>query len=223
MFILDNKWCFLHIPKTSGTNLSSIVPSERVKKYEGNIMWDQFWKTDPNGSKLPPDYISKFIKGRFVIVSHAPLLFWENQKIINNEHKIFTIVRNPYTRFLSWFNEVKRTTKFNMTFDEFIFDEYYEKLLKIVPYNCFSNKINQIDYFLDSSNKIRLDRYYKFESDLVDLQKDFSLNDINRCKYNSFLYYDNYEDIYNEKSIEWIQKTFKRDFEYFNYDINPFW
>jgi hypothetical protein len=60
------------------------------------------------------------------------------------------------------------------------------------------------------------------ETDLENLRQDFNLQDIsanhNRANYNR-----NYANLYTDELIEFVQKTYKRDFEYFEYDINPFW
>ena len=46
---------------------------------------------------------------------------------------------------------------------------------------------------------------------------------INDVKYNSQEYDKDYAKIYNDRTIEFVQTTFKQDFDYFEYDINPFW
>jgi hypothetical protein len=222
MFILDNEWCFIHIPKTSGTNLTLIVPDDRAKKYQHNELWYKFWKNNLNDLRQMPKDQIKEIKDDLNIVKHAPLKFWQEEKIIQN-HKIFTIVRNPYTRFISWHNEATRDIGRQISVENFISDDYCNNLLKKIPYNCLSNKTNQIDYFIDISGNIRIDKFYKLETELENLEKDFNLKDINTYKYNSYQYNKNYKEIYTDRLINWVQKTFERDFEYFKYNTKPFW
>ena len=96
MIIIDNEWSFIHAPKTSGTNFTLCFPNDRIKKYTGNQLWDEFWE------KKSPEFVIN-LKEKINVVKHAPLLFWQKQNIVKH-HKIFTIVRNPYTRLLSFFN-----------------------------------------------------------------------------------------------------------------------
>ena len=221
MFTVDDAWCFIHIPKTSGTNLKNIFPSNRVNYFDGIEYRNLFW--EGYDYLFFKDYIPS-IYG-FYEQKHIPLSFWLKHKVIDlNYHKIFSIVRNPYTRILSWYNEIKRNiTDFNFTFEQFLLDDYCNNLLKKLPYNCFSTTTNQLDFFIDLNGDIRINKFYKMESELQNLEKDFNISDINTHKYNSFSYNKNYKEIYTKDLIEWVQINFRRDFEYFEYDLNPFW
>ena len=42
MIIIDNEWSFIHAPKTSGTNFTLCFPDDRIIKYTGNQLWDEF-------------------------------------------------------------------------------------------------------------------------------------------------------------------------------------
>lgn len=224
MFIADNEWCFIHIPKTSGTNLMHVFPDERCVKYGENEYWNEFW-SDTNLQILLP--FIKSIQG-CNIVKHAPLYFWEEVEVITN-HKIFTIVRNPYTRFLSWYYEMNRIVEFfklpftNVSFEQFVEFKYINLLLNQLPHKVFTNQTNQVDYLIDKTGQIRVNRVYKMETDLEQIEKDFNITDINTHKIN-FLNYDrNYAKVYTPKMIDWVQSHFQKDFEYFDYDKKPFW
>ena len=32
-----------------------------------------------------------------------------------------------------------------------------------------------------------------------------------------------YKNIFTDKIISWVQDNYKRDFDYFNYNLEPFW
>ena len=136
MIIIDNNWCFIHIPKTSGTNFTLCFPNDRIKKYTGNQLWDEFWE------KKSPEFVIN-LKEKINVVKHAPLLFWQKQNIVKH-HKIFTIVRNPYTRLLSFFNEFKRDLNLPyLSLKEFITNSEISQGLESIPYEIFSLKTNQ--------------------------------------------------------------------------------
>ena len=120
MILIDNEWCFIHIPKTSGTNLMHVFPEERCIKYVGNKYWNEFW-SNTNFQTLSP-FINQIKDSD--IVKHAPLNFWEEIGVITH-HKVFTIVRNPYTRFLSWYHEMNRIVNiFDLPFTNISFEEF---------------------------------------------------------------------------------------------------
>lgn len=224
MFIADNKWCFIHIPKTSGTNLTTIFPKERIVKYDDSNCWDNFWAdTDITDLLQFMDPIKSCN-----ISQHAPVYFWENIGILSDQ-KIFTIVRNPYARFFSWYQEMMRIINFfNLPFKHVSFEEFIDPKCQILPlekfpYNSFTNYTNQIDYLMDKGGNPRVDRVYKMESDLNLIEKDFNITGINTFKINSLPYDKNYSKFYTSKMIDWVKDTFKKDFEYFEYDLKPFW
>ena len=201
-----------------------IFPNERCVKYGGNEYWDEFWSSANLQILLP--FINQ-IKG-CNIVKHAPLYFWEDVGVVTDQ-KIFTIVRNPYTRFLSWYHEMNRIVDFfklpftNVSFEKFVESKYINLLLNQLPHKVFTNKTNQVDYLIDKTGKIRVDRIYRMETDLNKIEEDFNITDIHTFKINYLNYNRNYSEVYTPKMIDWVQKNFQKDFDYFDYDINPFW
>tara|TARA_Y100001958_G_C21146811_1_gene484013 strand:- start:99 stop:752 length:654 start_codon:yes stop_codon:yes gene_type:complete len=216
MIIIDNEWSFIHAPKTSGTNFTLCFPDNRIIKYTGNQFWDEFWQ-----QKSPEFAIN--IREKINVVKHAPLSFWQKQNIVTH-HKIFTIVRNPYTRLVSFFNEFKRDMNIpHLTLNEFITNSDICEGLKMIPYNIFSLNMNQLDFFLSIDNHISLDKFYKMEDELEKVEKFFNIKDINLHKHNSSCYDRNYKDIFTDEIISWVQMNYKKDFDYFNYNLDPFW
>ena len=216
MIIIDNEWSFIHAPKTSGTNFTLCFPDDRIIKYTGNQLWDEFWE------KKSPEFVID-IRERINVVKHAPLLFWQKQNVLTH-HKIFTIVRNPYTRLVSFFNEFKRDLNLpHLSLKEFISNSEINQGLEKIPYKIFSLKTNQLDFFLSIDYHICLDKFYKMEDELEKVEKFFNIRDINLHKHNSFSYDRNYKNIFTDEIISWVQENYKRDFNYFNYDLDPFW
>ena len=215
MIIIENEWCFIHIPKTSGTNFSNCFSDDRVVKYNHNELWNEFW-----GDNQLPNY---FDLKNINIVKHAPLSFWQRNNIITH-HKIFTIVRNPYTRLLSFFNEFKRDLNIpSLSLSQFIEHNLIRRALNNIPYNVFSLNTNQLDYFRSIDGNLLLHKFFKMETEITQLQNFFNTSDLNEYKYNSFEYDRDYKNIFTDEIIYWVQKTYKEDFNFFGYNINPFW
>ena len=61
------------------------------------------------------------------------------------------------------------------------------------------------------------------ETEITQLQNFFNTSDLNEYKYNSFEYDRDYKNIFTDEIIYWVQKTYKEDFNFFGYNINPFW
>jgi hypothetical protein len=243
---LTDAWMYIHIPKNSGTNFKRTVYAQ----YEGNYsrgytndvvetVWPELWQqyADKNlidknliGDSIGDEIISKiflnFSENQLQLknqVQHSPLHIWQKCGLYDNE-KVITIARNPYTRFISHYNATLRTlgAYFEFKFPsptEFIAHKKLNFLAKLDPCNYL---INQIDYIKDINGQVKCDRIYKMETDLENLRQDFNLQDIN-ANHNRANYNRNYANLYTDELIEFVQKTYKRDFEYFEYDINPFW
>ena len=93
------------------------------------------------------------------------------KEIIVTHHKIFTIVRNPYTRLLSFFNEFKRDLDIStLSLKEFIENDSIQEGLNNVPYNIYSLKTNQLDNFRSIDGSLILHKFFKMETDITQLQ-----------------------------------------------------
>ena len=112
------------------------------------------------------------------------------------------------------------TVNQNMNFSDFLFNSTIQSVVDRFPH---SYKTQQIDYLKDINGSIKIDRFYKMEMELDQLSMDYNLTDIHTTKYNSGNYSKNYLEIYDDYLIDWVQKNYADDFEYFGYSINPFW
>jgi len=270
MLILNDKWMYIHIPKTSGTNFRTNIINiysesnysnysneppfgnlddnklDELKKIAKKDLNDEFKHflsiitnnyTTFNQKKIQinPQYCEYYNKIHFISkseisvnhshnIKHLPLNVWEKYSIYNNQH-IFSIVRNPYTRFISYYTNIvyglKKYFNFDLSIKQFIQNDY----MNLITDNCkFMNyKINQVDYLKNNSGEIICDKFYKMESDLEQLSHDFDLPNLIKEKINYGFYERNYEKLFDNELIKWVQETYENDFEYFSYDINPFW
>jgi len=245
--LIDHKTIFIHIPKTSGTNFKKIVQqyysgeyfifSKNFRDHNDpivSIFLEKYSKKEhqqiPEEFKSisPEDWNSIFevMKQEILLsqVQHAALWVWQKSGMYNEE-KVVTISRNPYTKFISHY--YASLYFLNQYFDfltpsptEFIKNQKLNFFIKMDPGSYLTR---QIDYLIDETNQIRCDRFYKMEQDLDTLHKDFDLMNINNVKHNTSQYARNYKSLYSDELIQFVQKYYKQDFDYFGYDIDPFW
>jgi hypothetical protein len=247
--ILFSDKIFIHIPKTSGTNFRRNI----IKSYSKNdyLNYDlaanmQFTNLTTNDiSKLEKRGLTEISNGISLIkndssidvnhkllsiqfyfyIKHFTLKIWQEDLIYKNQY-VFTIVRNPYTRLVSSYENALKNLKLVFNFDRidlkgFINNNKMNSFLNEI--NFIDYKTNQVDYLINTSGNIICDKFYKMETDQEQIFKDFNLPELNKSKHAEGSYNKNYSKIFDDELIDWVQKTYKRDFEYFGYDINPFW
>lgn len=235
--LLSDGWMYIHIPRTSGANFKQIV--SQYYKGEYNIFSKSFDDIDaPIVSILWENVYNKYVKTgevsvyRFNLgkrnllfeVQHAPLWAWQKVEMYNDE-KIMTIVRNPYTKFISHYYAslyfLDRFFEFKSPSPtEFVKHENINRILEFAPANYL---VKQVDYIKDINGNIKCDKIYKMETDLKILESDFKLKNIDKFKYNKADYIRDYKNLYTDELIQFVQERYKEDFEYFEYDKEPFW
>jgi len=241
---------FIHIPKTSGTNFRKNVHlSRKPHRYRDYDMCEDYINEimTPEGKELidilfenriNQDHMKKY---DLRLVRHLPIGVWEKYGIYTDE-RVYTIVRNPYTRLVSIYEET--IAKMNMLFnfekpdlEKFIFSE---KINILTDCYIINHKKSQTSYLKNLNGDIICEKYYKMEEDQEIIKKDFLLKDEeeletseissillenieNRFSNNTREYNKDYASIFTDRLIEWTQETFKEDFEYFSYNKEPFW
>jgi hypothetical protein len=246
MILLDDK-IFIHIPKTSGTNFrNNVINTYSSNDYSNYSFGDnQFGNLNSNeidrvkqistetiddiSIKHKEEYIcipkSEISKVYYYHIKHLPLNVWEKYSIYKNQ-SVFTIVRNPYTKFISHYENTIDNLKLFFNFDKptlkkFIYSENINSIVSKIGGEDY--KLNQVDYLTNTSGDIVCDKFYKMETDQENISIDFDLPNLNKLKINQKNYNRDYSNLYDDELINWVQETYKRDFEYFSYDINPFW
>lgn len=250
MIILKNK-IFIHIPKTSGSNFrNNIIKAYPRTDYSnyclednqfGNLNFEKInnikkilienfndIKIENMGKKI---FISKFkfLNDHFLtfgsdIIKHSPVNLWEKYGIYKDQ-SIFTIVRNPYTRFVSHYENTIEHLKLFFNFNKPSLKEFINNKIinSIVGQIGLDYRLNQVDYLTNISGNIVCNKFYKIETDQENLSIDFNIPNLNKTKINQKNYNRDYSNLYNDELINWVQKKYKKDFEYFSYDITPFW
>jgi hypothetical protein len=148
-----------------------------------------------------------------------------------NEYKIFTIIRNPYIRFISAYKQYPN--RCNLLFKKMIgnknlieFAKYLVNRVKNEGYNFFNygsfHQFQPIYFYIEDNN---------IKSNIIKLDdNDYNKNIKELCSEYGFLYNDSHlntnpnnsdynEYLNNKEFINCINFIYKKDFELYNYDI----
>lgn len=220
--MIFNKITFIHIPKTAGSSIINSLNKNYLLIFKGSKEDFIREKIDPtvnyeNTSNLIGDFDN-----------HLPFdLIKLNKKYLNN--KIFTFIRNPFSRAVSLYFECLR-------------DRKHHKKLKIdqnTIFEDFLNRIKENDYWftmpminwIGIKNINKIDHLAKFEDFDLELKKitkkfhikiNYNIHNINNSIGNKFSP-GNYIDFYNNKNtISLINEIYKNDLLNFDYNFENF-
>jgi len=195
---------FIHIPKSAGT---SVLKMFNMSEKEGHISWEKYKNLDEN--------------------------------IYQNAYK-FAIVRNPWDKFVSCYEYVKMDKSYWHSIDgESIYGKHpdYDLTNKYDNFNDFVKFLSEIkephlplksvnwsyqyQWVCDNGIGVKIDTLYRFE------HMDYMINDLNeKFNFQFELPHINksnnkdYRKYYNDNSIEFVNKIYKRDIELFNYKFD---
>jgi hypothetical protein len=188
----------MHIPKTSGINF---IKNSEIKAKNLTNLHIKFHKH----------------------FTHQPLWWWEERGLVKPLDTIFSIIRNPYDRFVSLYTFIKSLLPIS-DFDVFIRnDELYtiNSLIKNDVGDLGNLLIWKVEWpqvkFIESkaNNNVKL---YKIENQLVELENfvgykfaNTHYNKINRSHWSQY---------YTKYSLDAIYTLYKEDFLSFEYKRN---
>ena len=234
MISFKKQYCFIHISKTGGSSIKL-----QLQHYDKDIIFptDKPHTTlDKMHSEIQTRFYSKFktyIKNMRVnsnrinrmidyeidykeVLSQAESLF----KIDN--FFIFTIVRNPWDRMVSWYCYHKHTRRHklvkDLTFLDFIRysikstePNKFKKTFKLIKQMDIIQDINKISFIgryenLQNDWKIICDNI-KFPHHTLPHQKKYK-----RTK-------EHYRDYYDDKTKDLVYENYKQDIDTFNYSF----
>lgn len=193
----------IHIPKTGGTSIENYFYNNYKIKRTINTFFSYNNLTLNKHSLQHSTYLE----------------FYEHKdyfEIDFDKSKIITVVRNPYDRIISDLFFYKLIT---IDFDK-------NKINNIINYFLESNdivydnhKMEQYKYLIDSNGNINKDiiimKTETLNNDMINNGfLDFNLNE-NVTHRNNL----NYISLLNDESIKLINDYYKKDFEYFNYEM----
>lgn len=189
------KFVFIHIPKTSGNSLSFFL-----KDLIDNRLIHRASKMGAKqGISILCEKTQKNIK-------HASISYYKNmygEKI--NDYFIFTIVRNPYDRILSFYFWSKGVR--NQVFDKKDFIKFVKKNSDF-QYRYIDDSVHIIHY----ENLIDELKNIECLKGVVDFDNYPTLNASSNSK-------RNYNEILDKELKELVFNKYKKDFELFGYNF----
>jgi len=187
----------IHIPKTGGTSLEDYFSN----KYNIEINEKSLHLCH---NKAGPDY--KFKEQSLQHLRYKDIINNKDYfKIDENNLKIISVVRNPYTRTVS---DLLFTKKINRNSTK---EQTYNQLKKYVNENWDNHNIPQY-LFLENCNNVKILKTENLTEDMKNLgYTDFNNNTYNQNIKDYFLYLNN-------DSIELINKVYDMDFKLFGYN-----
>lgn len=159
---------------------------------------------------------------------HRPIVQWKDEKSFK-----FTVIRNPYTRVVSWFLYLQRLfpEKFTFTFDDYVtakvnLDEFATPNVWIPQYFYLCDvketikkkriTIHDINYNNIEPKNLLIERFLRFETINEDVKEMFNLQKdmphLNKSTYDDPMAY------YNDKTKKIVQEHFALDFEILGYE-----
>ena len=221
MLLTDKELIYIHIPKTGGKSITQSLQRFTNRKIVGESVGveDQAFKDllignynlNRNGPQaLHHLTLEELVKYKYITKSQL------------KNYKIFSIVRNPYDRFLSAYN-------YHQMYKNF---KNIESACKYIQENLYINNNSRLDNFRHFLPQINFLLYkgelvvkpiFRFETQLrskhcVNFIKksinyrgnDFFIDHINQTKYEI--------KVYNKKLINFVNEFYSQDFYYFNYN-----
>ncbi len=144
--------------------------------------------------------------------------------------KIFTIVRNPYTRFISAYKQYPHMC--NDLFKQMIggkditsFAEYLYKKVKNEGYEYFNygafHQFQPMHFYTENKEKLKIETIKLDNEDYENKIKNlFKINNIRykNEKLNKNPSEENYKFLINKKLVNYLNFIYEKDFQLFNYE-----
>lgn len=189
--IMKEKVLFIWIPKTAGTSFYSILKD----KLNMQLFTEGYHRFDNNSN---------------VTFGHACVNSLMDKNIIKpyfiKKAHIITVIRNPYDRFVSLFNDYKRTGRIPPNFSQWDFANTLRNVTrKPGLYNSidFSMCANQSDWFVTDAMIIKLEQL----NQICKLQFNLELPTLNCSE----------DNVFDENCLDIVGDIYNKDFCLLNY------
>lgn len=200
---------FVHIPKNAGTSIGPLIGFNERKHFS----------LDENGN--PTKENIENTKGTLrhwdskTIVKEIGLKKWESS------YK-FAFVRNPWERMFSWYSYKTKINHHLMRDEPIEFNDWIEAVFGDNPSEKYMHSKrmyqSQFDWLSLDGESIAVDfvgRVENINEDFKTLAEVLGIKE--KLKHSNRSDKGNYTEIYNRKSIDLIEKHFKKDIEYWGY------
>lgn len=192
MFRISENRYFYHVPKTAG---SSIIKHEKLT-YLGDI-------------KTEIESIPR---------RHDPISIWHERTGIDfNQNNTIAIVRNPYSRMVSYWLFTNAAFDCKLSFKDFLTTENPSDMF-LRKNACYHFTKTTMTQHISSSAKI-----YKFETDLYEIGRILKLSNFpHGIKEKSNKYITTWQNYYNSETQKIVLDKFYEDFENFGYSKDAY-
>jgi hypothetical protein len=257
----DLKAIYIHIPKCGGSFINNIlekyynfttilIPNEnhnnfipkfdnKMDKHDGDGDGDA--DEAEEADETTKNAIQNYYKNYLTITEQGFLRYNSSSELFNyvmdmtkekwRDYKKFTIIRNPYDRFISAWNFINKMIKKKIQSSEqniLQIDEYINKskneLFKYCQYAYSHSHISQYDHLLDTNNEFNIDYIGNFENlneDLCNILLKIGVDNIkhdtllkNNSKINAN-HHRSYIEYYDNTILEKVNKILQNDFDMF--------
>lgn len=212
---------FIHIPKTAGTSITeaNIIIQTSARGLKSDI--DKQIQMDPRSPYKLHMWLGKRTE------KHIPYSYLDRE-YINRFDRVFTVVRNPWARLVSFYNywdlclehpsieDIKNTWYYQ---DKITWEEYLERMdhFMMTPnfywQHPYDNWASQSDW-LPIKHRVDVLRFENLQEDLNNyLGKKVDLPIVNKSKV------VDYRSYYNEEQKQKVAKWFKVDIERWGFDF----
>jgi len=203
---------FVWIPKSAGTSLAHTLAKEiglRKLKRPRNFL------SFPNRGAVT------FAHVHYLSLLKAGLVSWD----FHIKAFKFSVVRSPYTRAVSLYNDLRDDNKLgSKTFDEFL-DEVALRRPPVGLYNSTGISLAnpQVDWLIGEDGGLLVDHVFKLE-EIDELRKFFrerySINLDMKTRHNVSKRFITVDDVLGNKGrVDRINEIYRKDFQVLGYDM----
>jgi len=197
--IICNKVGFLHIPRTGGTSIRQVMFEQPSKTF----------------ALAPINKVLEDVRSPANIYNpHSSLSQFRELGFIRNL-SIFTVVRNPWARYVSWWLYNEKESGARRSFDGFLDDILGENIPERDD-NLKSNPATQSEY-LDTQLTVYPLRFNKLDRDWKRYAEISGLEPLPLPKLNGTISSCRYEEHYHEESVDLVAHKEKKLIQTFGF------
>jgi hypothetical protein len=216
MILTQEKIAFIHIPKTAGTSVTTALGGARDHTTLRHHLPLRLRPTNSftRFSAAELKLLASILKNKY--------FSRQTNTYIDKEWRVFTVVRNPWSRCLSWWLDVQRhyphraklKIEEHLSLSDFV-KKYYGRSMGLIPQTYWlkdwEGRIGEFDLIAKQES---------LEDDWVRIQKLLNTSaDLPRINAAPRAY--NCGDFYTPETVRLVSELYREEIEQFNYEYSP--